>query len=263
MPTAQDIVDYVFEIAPNPAGRVENVYQHGDGSDAVSGVGVAWWLTADILEDMGRAKQNLGLTHETVFFPTPRGFSWGPAPDSEDAIPANRRVRDVLKRHGITVHRFHSNIDSAEWGIPRMLLKKLGWDRYPTEWLQDVPVVELPPRSLAALVEEVRTKLELPFVRWDGDPDRSVSRVGLPFGGMCQGWGGAMCPAGAGIDALIGGDVIDGIVGLARTEGWAVIDAMHHATEMPGLEALAARIGLRFPAIPVRFYPNASPWRAS
>ena len=61
----------------------------------------------------------------------------------------------------------HSNIDKAAWGMPRALFARLGWQGFPTDWSRGVPVVTLPPRTLRALVEEVKAKLGLPFVRYD------------------------------------------------------------------------------------------------
>ena len=257
---AREVVDYVFEIAPNPGHAWENVFLFGDGETEVKGIGVAWWITLDILETMARQGQTLGLSHERVIIELPQRFGWGPLPAS-DEIPLNRRLAELTQQHRIAIHQMHSNVDKAEWGMPKALFQRLGWQDYPTDWSRGVPVVQLPPRTLRDLIAEVKAKLNLPFVRYDGDPDRVVSRVAVPWGGLCQGWGGPICPSPLGFDVVMGGDIIDGVVRLARAEGWAVVDAMHHATEMDAMRLLADKLSARFPQVPVQFYENDAPWR--
>jgi len=258
--TSQTVVDYVFEIAPNPSHAWENVFLYGDGSYDVRGVAVAWWITLDILRDMARLGLSLGLSHERVVYRLPKRFVWGPLP-TEDEIPANRRIRQIAEENRIAIHQFHSNIDKADWGMPKALFARLGWRDYDIDWSRGGPVVEMPPRTLRKLIAEVKEKLDLPFVRYDGDPDRVVSRVAVPWGGLCQGWSGPVCASPLGFDVVLGGDIIDGVVRLARAEGWAVVDAMHHATEMDAMRALAGKLRERFPDVEVKFYENSPRWR--
>jgi putative NIF3 family GTP cyclohydrolase 1 type 2 len=232
----------------------------GDGSVDVKGIAVAWWLTPDLLETMEAEGLNLGLTHERPIFELPARFVWGLLPP-EAEIPANRRIREVARRAGMAIHQFHSNIDKATWGMAPALFVRLGWQDYPADWSRGVPVIDLPPRPLRELVEELKAKLEIPFVRYDGDLDRTVRRAACAWGGLCQGWAAAACALPLGFDVLIGGDIIDGVVRLARAEGWAVIDAMHHATEMDGMRVLTRKLEARFPRLPVRFYENDCPWQ--
>jgi putative NIF3 family GTP cyclohydrolase 1 type 2 len=256
----QDVIDYVFEIAPDPPHAWENVYLYGDGLAEVSGITVAWWITPEMLTDMAERGCNLGLSHERIRFELPARFVWGTLPP-EDEIPVNREIQELTGRHGITVHQFHSNIDKVSWGMPHALLDRLGWQDYPADWSRGVPVVELPPRSLGSLIAELKETLALPFVRYDGDPDRVVSRVAIPWGGLCQGYGGVICALPLGFDVVVGGDIIDGVVRLARAHGWAVIDAMHHATEIDAMQVLTEKVRARFPQVPVTFVDNTAPWR--
>jgi putative NIF3 family GTP cyclohydrolase 1 type 2 len=258
---AQAIIDYVFEIAPNPSTAWENVFLAGDGSVDVNGIAVAWWLTPDLVEDMEKRGLNLGLSHERPIFELPARFVWGILPPEVD-IPANQRIRAAARRGGMAIHQMHSNIDKADWGMPNALFARLGWQDYPIDWSRGVPVIDLPPCTLRELIAELKTKLELPFVRYDGDLDRTVRRAACAWGGLCQGWAGAVCASPLGYDVLLGGDIIDGVVRLARAEGWAVVDAMHHATEMDGMRVLARKLEARFPGLPLHFYENDCPWQA-
>ncbi|HRU05658.1 MAG TPA: Nif3-like dinuclear metal center hexameric protein [Candidatus Brocadiia bacterium] len=260
---AREIADYVFEIAPNPPGRTENTWHYGGPDVPVTGVAVAWWITPEIFQDMPTHGLNFALSHETVTFSLPGQCLWGTLPESVWDIQTNRNIRDLVERHNMAAHQFHSNVDLAPWGMPRALVAQLGWDALPADWSRGVPVITLPPRPLAQLVHEIKLKLDLPFVRWDGEPERVVSRVAVAWGGLCQSWAAAMCAAPLGFDTLLGGDIIDGVVRLARGQGWTVIDAMHHTTEMDAMRILAGKLRQRFPNLPIRFYPNTSPWRVS
>lgn len=256
---AQEIVDYVFEIAPNPPFGTENFFEFGGGNVEVNAVGVAWWITTDMLARFSQCGITLGISHERVIYDTPATYHWGKIIPTNE-LGVNRRLAEFVKKHDIAIHRFHSNIDVADWGMPRALFRELGWQDYPTDWSRGVPVVEHPPVELRALIGEVKTKLRLPFVRYDGDLHRVIRRIAVPWGGICQWWSGAACAAPLGFDCVIGGDIIDGVVRLAREEGWAVIDAMHHATELEAMRALAKRLEQRFPTLQVHYFENSMPW---
>jgi len=256
---AQQVIDYIFEMAPNPDWGTENIFEYGDGTREVTGIGVAWWITSEMLQDFAAKNYSLGLTHERIIYDMPQDYVWGKVIKTEE-LGTNRRIKELVTRHDIAIHRFHSNIDLVEWGMPRALFGQLGWNDCPVDWSRGVPVVEIAPVSLETLIATVKSKLQLPFVRYDGDLSRIIRRVAVPWGGLGQWWTGVACAAPLGFDAMIGGDIIDGVVRLAREEGWAVIDAMHHATELEAMKRLAERVQQRFPDMPVEYYENSMPW---
>lgn len=256
---AQEIADFIWEIAPNPGYGTENIWEFGDGSEEVNGIGVAWWLTSEMLHDMAERGLNVGLSHERVIYDLPEEYIWGKIIKT-DELPANQKISNIAQQHSIAIHRFHSNIDAAEWGMPHALFDQLGWSDCSTDWSRGIPVVEIEPIQLRELIALVKNKLQLPFVRYDGDLNRVIKRVAVPWGGLCQWWSGAACAVPLNFDAIIGGDIIDGVVRLAREEGWAVIDAMHHTTELEAMERLAQKVQAQFPGTPVHYYENSMPW---
>lgn len=255
---AQDVVDYVWSIAPNPEWGAENVYEWGSAQSDVTGIAVAWWITTDMLEEMARLGLNLGLTHEKTTYPL-WTFRWGPLPP-QDELRANRRIQALAERHAITVHRFHSNLDLADWGMPKALIAQLDWQDYPVDWSRGVPVVTLPPQALGEVVASVKARMGLPFVRYDGDPARVVSRIALAWGGLCQLWSPAACVSPLDPDVILGGDIIDGVVRFNREQGYATIDAMHHATEMAAMELLCDKLRKRFLDMAIHYFSNSMPW---
>ena len=94
----------------------------------------------------------------------------------------------------------------------------------------------LPLRDIAA---RLRTGLPSPHLRYAGDPNRGISRVAA-----CGGAGDSLIAAAlaAGADAFITGDLRHHVALDAVTQGMAVIDAGHFATEAPALEAFGRRI---------------------
>ena len=269
--TGREIIDFVFEIAPNPAWADENVFEFGDGSGEVAAVGVAWRITSDIMLELGRGGFQLGLTHKRVPYDLVTWYPWGQIPAAQN-LAANRRLGEIASSYNLSIHRFQSNLDLAPWGIGPSLLKQLEWDKRPTDWSRGVPVIDIDAIPLHELNRLVKARLDLPFVRYDGEPERIIRRIAVSLGGMrrlpaswggswCAGWDGAACASPLGFDAIIGGDLTDGLVRFARENDWAVIDAMHHATEMQVMRVLTRRLQNRFPNLRVEFFANSCPWQ--
>ncbi len=256
---ARDVVEYVFSIAPNPAWANENIYEAGGPDRAVTGIGLAWWITSQMLGRFEGLGLNMGVTHEKITYPMPENYKWGAALSTEE-LPANKRIVGLCLERGITVHRFHSNIDMADWGMPRAVIGQMGWEGCEQDWSRGVPVITIPEVALGELAQQVKAGLGVPFVRFDGDLKRKVTRVALAWGGLCQHWAGAGCALPLGYDVLIGGDIIDGVVRFAREHDFAVLDAMHHATEWEAMRVLGRKIQGRFPGLKVVEFDNGSPW---
>ena len=256
---ARDVVDFVFEIAPNPTWAYENIYEAPGPDRVVTGIGIAWWITTPMLEQFPDLGLNLAVTHEKITYPMPDNYKWGKCIATEE-VPVNQRITAMCNDLGIAVHRFHSNIDMADWGMPHAVFEQLGWTDYPQDWSRGVPVVTLPSITLGELAKLCKDRLNLPFVRYDGDPKRKVTRVALGWGGLCQSWPAAGCALPLGYDVLIGGDIIDGVVRFAREHNIATIDAMHHATEWEAMRRLGRKIQAKFPSLKVVEFDNGSPW---
>lgn len=257
---AQEVVDFVFEIAPNDPTGAENIFEFPGPDTVVTGIGLAWWITSDMLRQFPTQGLNLAITHEKVTYPMQQPYRWGKAMATDD-IPANRTIAQLCAEHGIAVHRFHSNIDFAPWGMPHCVIQQMGWQGCEQDWSRGVPVITIPPTPLGELAREVKAKLGIPFVRYDGQLDRVVSRVALAWGGLCQGFTGPSCALPLGFDVLMGGDILDGVVRFAREHDAAVIDAMHHATEWEAMRVLGRKIQERFPRLKLVEFDNGSPWQ--
>jgi dinuclear metal center YbgI/SA1388 family protein len=100
--------------------------------------------------------------------------------------------------------------------------------------------------SLAELARDVRRALGATVVGTAGDPDRRVERVAIACG---AGDDFLKDAAHAGADVLLTGEARFHRGIEAETLGIGLITAGHYATERPGVELLATRIGREFPRL--------------
>jgi dinuclear metal center YbgI/SA1388 family protein len=104
------------------------------------------------------------------------------------------------------------------------------------------------PTSLEALAWLVERDLDAPGLQFVGEPGREVSRVAIVCGA-----GDDFLPDAhrAGADVLLTGEARFHRALEAEALGIGMIVAGHHATERPGVEGLATRIGREFSGVTV------------
>jgi dinuclear metal center YbgI/SA1388 family protein len=95
------------------------------------------------------------------------------------------------------------------------------------------------PRPLRELADELARALPAPHLRVAGDLDRLITTVAA-----CGGAGDSLIPDAlhAGADLYVTGDLRHHVTLDAMTQGMALIDAGHHATEAAALPGLAATV---------------------
>jgi dinuclear metal center YbgI/SA1388 family protein len=124
-------------------------------------------------------------------------------------------------------------------------------------------VGDLPqPMALADIATRLRDGLPSAHLRVAGDPQRMIRRVAA-CGGAGDGYVGAAL--GAGADVYVTGDLRHHVTLDALTQGMALIDAGHYATEAPALPTLVARLEQlgRDRGLTARLLPSAvstEPW---
>ncbi len=95
------------------------------------------------------------------------------------------------------------------------------------------------PLSLQDFAEQVRQQLQVPALRMVGEPQRQISKVAVCGGSGASLIGDALRQ---GADCLVTGDVKYHDAQRARSEGLALIDAGHFATEHLMVTELSARL---------------------
>jgi hypothetical protein len=104
------------------------------------------------------------------------------------------------------------------------------------------------PTTLGTFARSVRETLSAPGLQFVGEADRRVERVAVACGAGDDFLGDA---ARAGADVLLTGEARFHRALEAEALGVGLIVAGHHATERPGIEDLATRLGEAFPGLVV------------
>ena len=139
-----------------------------------------------------------------------------------------------LIRAGISLISAHTNLDQAPGGCNDVLAQRIGLRDIQGEGF--VRVGKLPaPMTAAELASHIEEKLG-DIVRVMGNPAAMITKVG-----MCSGAGADEWPAAAamGAQAFLTGEVKHHIALEAADAGVVMLEAGHHATEEPGIFALA------------------------
>lgn len=155
----------------------------------------------------------------------------------------------TLLRAGIGLYCAHTNLDKAPGGVNDCLFAKLNFceDIAPlVDGDSDIPglglVTDLPaPMPLSDFVLHVKNSLSLADIRYSGNPEAIVRRVGLCAGDASNPryWQAALekdC------DAFITGDIRYHGAQDAREAGMALVDISHYAGEAFVIEAIVRRL---------------------
>ncbi|MDR2525680.1 MAG: Nif3-like dinuclear metal center hexameric protein [Oscillospiraceae bacterium] len=161
-----------------------------------------------------------------------------------------------LARRGIACIGWHTPLDSAAGGVNDALALALGWETIPLPNAPEcgVRLAQLEAKSAEALAAYIGGKLNA-HVRFC-DAGQPITRVAL-----CGGAGGIFLPEviRAGATAYLTGDADHHLFLDARQAGLSLLAAGHYETESPLLPALAARLGVAFPALQIQLSEELCP----
>lgn len=251
---ALDIWKFIEGISPGP-GADEGV-RFGDPEAEVKGVLVAWMATTKAIERAAAEGCNLMIVHESLLLPYSadesdwsRFLHW----------TANRKRLELLAKHGITVIRAHGMLDrlcvlddfARALGLPEPTVKE-GYVR----------IYDIPETTVRALAEEVKRKVNLPFLRVVGDLEKPVRRVGLPWGGLGLTVNIAFIETllSHQPDVLIAGESDEYAMRYVEDAGVALIETAHSTSENFGLRNFCQRLKEEFPGLKVVFFDLGPPW---
>lgn len=251
---AKEIGSFIESLAPGIGD--EEGFRFGDPDTQITGVLVCWMATVDAIEAAAEGGCGLIVCHEELTFPYEfrdsqaiRYLWWRP----------NARRLSLLGKHGIVVYRAHGMLDrycildefGKLLGLPEPVVKE-GYTR----------VYEIQPVTVRDLAEQVRTRTALPCVRVSGDLDATISRVGLPWGGLGLSLNTSFLQNLLTYNphVLIAGETDDYGMRFVLDSGVSIIETSHATSENPGLERFARDLKHQFPDLRVLFYANPVPW---
>ena len=235
---------------------------YGDPNQEVRAMATCWMPYSETLREAYRIGANVVVVHEPTFFAHLDLF------DKKYAqLPATLEKKKLIDELGLTIIRCH---DAWDWGI-----EKIGtldsWSAFlglnnPTGASdRNHKVYEVPEQSALDFAQYVAQKVKplgQTCLRFNGDPDRVVRKVGLGVGSLANPFAphelGADLAVTADDDQLtrawIGGE-------WCRDTGFPLVVVNHGITEEPGVAAMAQHLSKQYPEIPVTHLQQGCSYR--
>jgi putative NIF3 family GTP cyclohydrolase 1 type 2 len=224
--TVKTVLDALDRVAPPQLALPgdPNGLLLGSPDALVETVFVALDCTQRVAEEAARAKHSMVIAHHPLLF--------YPAKTLRTTDPFPAPVILFCIEHQIPFACAHSSWDIAPGGVNDTLA---GPEKI----------------TLSGLLQTLRTKLDFDALRTFAPSDLVIETVAVG-GGACAG----LVPdaALAGAQALVTSDVRHHEFIDAQQRGFALIDAGHRETEVPGTQELARRLAQELPGIDVIFY---------
>lgn len=214
----------------------------GDIDSDVTSVLISLDCTLNVIDEALRKNCNLIITHHPLLFLKPKSVTM--------QTLQGRKIIKLIK-NSINVYSCHTNLDSTKGGMNDILMNILGFksslilEHSACERFKDSDtgigrIAELnKPVKLKKLLEDVKCKLNLPYVIYTGDENLTIKKVAV-----INGSGGGYIDAAkmAGADCIITGDTQYHRISDSNEEDVAVIDAGHFGTEWPAMKIVGSMI---------------------
>lgn len=214
---------------PSLAEAWDNIgLQVGSLEETVSGILVSLDVTEAVLWEAVEHGANCLITHHPLFF---QGFK------SLNDAQVPTRLGRLATQMGVNILTFHTNLDSTSKGLNDQLAKTLGLKgvkalfatgdkKYPKAGLGRLGTCA--PTTLKSYLKHCSKKLNLPHLRYVGDPKHPIKKVAVMTGS-----GGAYFneAKAAGAHVLVTGDVKYHHALDALAQGLPLIDIGHFGGE--------------------------------
>lgn len=177
--TVQQVIDLIMKEGNlSPIPNTVDTLKSGSENQVVTGIVTTMFATVDIIKQAAKLNANFIIAHEPTFYNHTDNPDWV----KDNAVVKQKQA--LLKKHNITVWRFHDYIHSLKPdAISYGTVKKLNWLPY---FKTNEPTMAIPATTLGALVQHFKTSLGIAHLRIIGNPEQKCSRVTLLPGA----WGG-------------------------------------------------------------------------
>ena len=233
-----------------------DTFKAGDPDTPIEAIAVSWMSTTAALTEAHHRGCQLFITHEPTFY---SHMDDDPAFDG-DACTLEKRA--FLADTGMVVYRCHDVWDRQPGdGILDRWAACLGLTAEPVAEETFMRVVPIEPTTAGAFAKDVARRVEpfgQPAALLDGDPDRSVSKVGIGTGAITNSRSYRALGADLGVvteliwwrDARWAGD-----------SGFPLVVVDHTVSEEPGMLGLVEYLHRTFPDVRVEYIPTGCPFR--
>jgi putative NIF3 family GTP cyclohydrolase 1 type 2 len=223
-------------------------FRFGDPGIEVTGMGVSWFLSMEVIEQAVDKNLNFLLIHEPHLFYS-NNSPWHTCLQVE-TNPVNLRKKKLLLDNGICVYTAHSNWDlQTTVGMQPTVAKALGFTR---EIRRDraVGIYAVDRMAFSDLIKKVKRAVGLETLRVQGSPHQIIETVAVGFGNM-----------GFVVDTILLNRADAGIFGelgefsfiAARESGVGLIETTHLVSESIGFRSVVDVMMAKLPDLPVEF----------
>jgi putative NIF3 family GTP cyclohydrolase 1 type 2 len=237
-----------------------DTFKTGDSTNTVTGIAVSMMGTLDVLQRAVAAGCNLIITHEPVFY-----NHFDPAAPLEavhDPVFAAKQA--FINGHHIIIWRFHDHWHARRPdGIMTGMVRALGWEKFRDA--KSEHVFHLPLMTLNDLAKQLKQRLDIHALRVVGNPEATVSTVGLS-----EGFPGFEANRAVfqleGVDVLVMGEAHEwetieyaaDAVTAENKKGMIVLG--HIPSEQAGMEECARWLRTFINEVPIEFVPAKEPF---
>lgn len=234
-------------------------FEVGTPEDRVEGILVTWLATPDALRYAVDNDFNLVVCHEELYWSEredpPEYRSPGPYKKPQDwENHPNHVLEEIIRNGKLTVLRIH-------YGLDRLFIyddfaKTMGMGQVVAGNVYE-KVYQLPRKmKLGELIEQIKAKTGLNSIRYVGDENQIIEKVG-------NGWGGVGLSGNQyytrraiqdGAQAIICGEIDEFAMFFAEQCNTALVETSHVLSENRGLEHFAQYLGEVFAPVPCEFY---------
>lgn len=167
--TIREVMDIFIAQVPNaPFPQTVDTLKTGSKDQQVTGIVTTMFATIAVIRKAIELKANFLIVHEPTFYNHLDETAW------LDNDPVYQFKRKLLDDHGIAVWRNHDYVHSLKIdGVQAGVVKELSWDEY----YEQNAVLNLPETTLGDLISHVKSKMNVPELRYVGDLSQKASKI--------------------------------------------------------------------------------------
>lgn len=159
---------FIAEVPDSPFPKTVDTLKTGTKDQVVTGVVTSMFATIAVIRKAIELKANFIIAHEPTFYNHLDETEW------LENDPVFEFKKNLLDKHQIAVWRNHDYVHSLEVdGVQVGVVDELGWNEY----YQQNAVLNLPTASLRDLIEHIKSKMNVPALRYVGNLNQKISKV--------------------------------------------------------------------------------------
>jgi putative NIF3 family GTP cyclohydrolase 1 type 2 len=257
--TIQQAIDRIKAAVPaRPVANTVDTVKIGDASKPLRAIATTFLATSEVIQKAATIGANLVISHEPIFYNHRDETEW------LKGDPVLEHKRQLIGKHGLVVWRFHDFWHQKRPDpMTSTLIQNAGLP--PGGSGDREGIIEIQPVPLSRLAQDLKQKLNLPSVRFAGNPQMVCRRVGIAPG-AAGGRSQILGLSKRGVDVLVCGEISEWETNeYARDAAFAginkaVIVLGHVHSEEPGMKLLAEWLPTVLPGIQATHVPAGDPF---